>query len=153
MKGRKPKVENVVPFKEGGETRSMEERAAEAAKLHRSPFFNESQAAIWDEIAPELFKLGRLKPHFRHVAQEYVMALDRLRTIRADLFIEGDTYETKGRNGVQVKSRPEVAQQNETWRQWRALANDLGLSPAAERGLSSEMSDLFDDPANEFLGR
>ena len=152
MKGRKPKAGNVVPLKEGGETRSIEERATEASKAHRSLFFNESQGAIWDEIAPELFKLGRLKAHFVHAIHEYIAALARLRNLREFLNAEGLSYEPgSGRAGELKKAYPEVAQYNESWRQWRALANDLGLNPQAERGLGGAIRDLFDDPADEFL--
>lgn len=60
----------------------------------------------------------------------------------------GETYESETRNGKQIKSRPEVAQLNETFRQIRALANDFGMTPAAERGLSGsgQLGFSFPDP-------
>ncbi|MDD2870227.1 phage terminase small subunit P27 family [Neomegalonema sp.] len=152
MKGRKPSPEKVVPLRRGGETRSLDERAADEAAA-RKPFnLTADEAALWDEIAPELAKLGRLKAIFVHAVHEYVAALARLRAYRAELREDGETYEVKGRNGDQQKSVPAVAQYNESWRQWRALAAELGLTPASERGLGGAVRDLFDDPADEFLG-
>jgi len=66
--------------------------------------------------------------------------------------IAAEVYEVEGRNGVQLKAHPHVAQMNETWRQWRSLMGELGLSPTAERNMMPGQGDLFDDPASEFYG-
>jgi phage terminase small subunit len=58
----------------------------------------------------------------------------------------------QGRNGSQLKAHPHVAQMNETWRQWRSLMAELGLSPTAERNMMPGQGNLFDDPAAEFYG-
>lgn len=152
MKGRKPSHPNVVPLRQDGDTRTLEERADDLAKNLRPRGLEPAHRRLWDEIAPELAKSGRLKPLYVHTIHEYVIVLTRLRDIRADLAENGETYTVTGRNGTQEKSRPEVAQYNESWRNWRALAGDLGLSPSAERGLSTAIGDLFDDPAHEFIG-
>lgn len=152
MKGRKPNPGKVVPLRQGGgDDRSLDERAADEAEARKPVGLTEEEEVLWDDIAPELFKLGRLKTHFVHAVHEYVAALARLRNYRKVLKENGETYEVDGRNGVQVKSVPEIAQYNESWRQWRALATDLGLTPASERGLGGAIRDLFDDPSNEFL--
>ena len=151
MKGRKGKPENVTPLRPESDDRTLEERALDAAETLRPLGLSDDEGALWDEITPELFKLGRLKLHFVHVAHEYVAALARLRGYRAALADGEETYESEGRAGKQRKAVPEVAQYNESWRQWRALANDLGLNPQAERGLGGAIRDLFDDPADDFI--
>lgn len=152
MKGRKGRPENVTPLRPENDDRTLEERALDAAERMKPPGLSESEDWLWGEIAPELFKLGRLKAHFVHAVHEYVAVLSRLRNLREFLNSEGLSYEPgTGRAGKLKKAYPEVAQYNESWRQWRALANDLGLNPQAERGLGGAIRDLFDDPADEFL--
>ena len=152
MKGRKPTQTNVVPLKSDGDTRSLEERSLETAKSLRPRGISPAHRKLWDEIALELAKAQRLKPLYVHVVQEYVASLDRLRTLRKYLADHGETYEITGRNGKQIKNRAEVGQYNEERRMWLSLSDRLGLSPSAERGMTSAMGDLFDDPAREFVG-
>jgi P27 family predicted phage terminase small subunit len=125
--------------------------------------------------------LDRLKPHFLDTVLEYCQATVRLRDIRK-FFVDlqetrrlkkqfetaphtqigeiacehplaAEVYEVEGRNGMQLKSHPLVAQMNEVWRQWRSLMMELGLSPASERNMMPGQGDLFDDPSSEFYGR
>ena len=148
-KGRKPEVGTVVPFK-GDDGFSVEERhRLEAEKLCPANLDDDLQE-VWDRLAPELSLRGRLKPHFVDVVEEYCRAIARMKKLRASLLKEGETYTTYTRNGEQIKTRPEVAQLNETWRQWRSIVGMLGLSPADERGLAASQGDLFDDPFEQF---
>lgn len=146
MRGRRPEPESrVVQFKTDDGVPPDQRAANDAARL-RPQNLCPDEAAIWDRIAPELALLGRLKGHFVDVVAEYVRAVNRMRVLRETLMDEGEVYTVHGRNGSQHKSRPEVAQLNETWRQWRQLAAALGLTPADERGLALGQSDLFDNP-------
>lgn len=125
-------------------------------------------------------RLDRLKPHFVDTVVEYCRACVRLRDLRA-FFVDHEKAErlqreantpmhtalgatvtvnhplaaeihvTNGRHGEQLKSHPHVAQMNETWRQWRSLMAELGLSPTAERNMMPGQGSLFDDPAEEFF--
>lgn len=157
MKGRKPDPGNVVPL-HGAATAESEARRKEvaqrlAAELRPSGM-SDAIAAEWDRIAPVLADptLNRLKAQFVDVVLEYCRVVVRLRELRA-LFpgVGDETYEIEGRNGAQIKTRPEVAQINESWRQWRSLVAMLGLSPADARGLVEGQGDLFDDPANAYF--
>ena len=156
MRGRKPKPANVVPLHSGA-TAESEQRRKEAAKRKadelRPRGLTGDVRREWDRVAPMLADpaLDRLKPHFADVVLEYCRAIVRLRDLRASMpKLEDETYEISGRNGEQVKSRPEVAQINETWRHWRSLVAMLGLSPADERNLAPGQGDLF-DPADSYF--
>jgi P27 family predicted phage terminase small subunit len=126
--------------------------------------------------------LDRLQHHFVDTVAEYCRASIRLRDLRqffvdltaanklkrqaavplhtavTDSKVEcehplgAEVYEVEGRNGAQLKTHPLVAQLNETWRQWRSLMMELGLSPASERNLIPGQGDLFNDPAEGYLG-
>ena len=137
------KAEGGVPF---------EERCARLAADLKPFDLSEYEARVWDRIAPQLAMQERLKPHFVDTVAEYCRALMRMRSLRMTLHDEGETYTVKGRNGEQHKSRPEVAQLNETWRQWRNLTAALGLTPADERGLAAGNGDLFDNPFDKLGG-
>lgn len=178
MQGRKPKQSNVVPLK-GAKPRLPP--AALAKKLCPRGVTKEERKE-WMRVATMLAEpsLDRLKPHFVDAVLEYCRASIRLRTIRqffVDLQemrrvekesatarhtmigeiecehpISAEFYEVQGRNGAQLKQHPHVGQMNETWRQWRSLMMELGLSPASERNMMPGQGDLFDDPAAEFYG-
>lgn len=152
-KGRKPNLENVVPLK-AGDGVPLDERCEQMARDLKPFELTEYEALIWDRIAPQLAMQNRLKPHFVDTIAEYCRALIRMRALRSTLQEEGETYTVHGRNGQQYKSRPEVAQLNETWRQWRNLTAALGLTPIDERGLAAGQGDLFpgDNPFESFGG-
>ncbi|MCV6576278.1 MAG: P27 family phage terminase small subunit [Cohaesibacter sp.] len=132
-----------MPFvNEGGVPH--DERCARLAVQLKPDDLSEAEAKIWDRLAPQLAALGRLKNHYVDVVEQYCIAVVRLKDIRRELIAEGETYFVEGRNGRQEKSRPQVAQYNETFRQWRGLVAELYLSPAAERALAGQ-GDLFPD--------
>lgn len=145
-RGRNPNPESkVVQFKSDDGVPPEERAAVESARL-LPDFLSPDEVEIWERVAPELHMIGRLKGHFVDVLAEYCRAIARLATLRQQLKSDGEVYTTVGRNGTQWKSRPEVAQLNEAWRQWRNLAAALGLSPADERGLQIAQGDMFDNP-------
>ncbi|WP_339617215.1 P27 family phage terminase small subunit [uncultured Gilvimarinus sp.] len=104
-----------------------------------------AERAVWRRIAPELSKLGRLKPHFVDFVQEYCIVKVRMDETRCSLDKNDWTYVTVGRHGAQHKSRPEVAQLNDDWRKWNSLVAQLGLSPATELRFNDKQGSLFDD--------
>lgn len=179
MQGRKPKISNVVPLT--GAKAPRLSPAKLAAKLCPRGITKEERKE-WVRVATMLAEpsLDRLKPHFVDTIIEYCRATIRLRTIRK-FFVDlqemrrlekeaatpshsaigeiecehplaAEVYEVQGRNGSQQKAHPHVAQMNETWRQWRSLMAELGLSPTAERNMMPRQGNLFDDPAAEFYG-
>jgi len=118
---------------------------ARANNLRPDDELTEAELKIWDRTAPHLSMLGRLKPHFVDAFAEYCRIVRRLSDARKYLDEAEWIYITEGRNGQQLKSRPEVAQLNDDWRKWRTLVGEFGLAPAAERGMQSGQVDIFDD--------
>ncbi len=154
MKGRKPAESNVVPLT-GDELRGdFTAFAQDAANGLRPAGLDDDVRDVWDRIAPHVChpQVDRLKAH---MVQPFVLmcrALARyenLRLLMADPAV-GETYESHTRNGVQIKSRPEVAQMNESFRQFVTLARDFGLTPAAERGLKNAAQGKLPFEADDF---
>ncbi|WP_417624949.1 P27 family phage terminase small subunit [Paremcibacter congregatus] len=122
-------------------------------------------AAFWDDVAVALAEKNRLDPLFVWSVAELCHCLAKMAEYRAmfarkttvelegrAIEIEvGETYAVKGRNGTQIKARPEVAQFNETRRMALRLIGDFGMNPVAARSLTGVkgQGDLFDD-LNDF---
>lgn len=171
MRGRKPKVDNIVPMVLDGATGGLD--AARRAAIRRavdalrpSPLPPELRKE-WNRVATLLADpiVDRLKPRFADVILEYCRVNVRLRRLRSafDEFaekaaatdqpitaLEAELHVTEGRHGTQLKTHPYVAQMNEAWRQWRSLVAMLGLSPADERNMLPGQGDLFDESEREF---
>lgn len=142
-RGPKAKLDNVKQLPMHDEPQAVHVAKAEA--LRPGDLLTDDELKVWDRIAPHLAMLGRLKPHFLDALCEYCRVVRRLADARKYLDDKEWIYVTQGRNGVQYKSRPEVAQLNDDWRKWRSLVGEFGLAPAAERGMATGQGDLFDD--------
>lgn len=138
-------VDNVSTLPGCDGERSDQWHEDQAAQL--MPTLRAAEKKIWNVVAPELSRAGRLKALYVDVIAQYCVVYVRLNEARKTLDKKEWTYVTEGRHGDQIKSRPEVAQLNDDWRKWRSLVGELGLSPSAERGLQQVQGDLFD---NEF---
>lgn len=138
MRGRKPEPEtNVVQanFAREDGLSASEGHKAEADSMAPT-YFDEQQRQVWDEIAPFLVSLGRLKPIYVRALAELCETVVMMNELRETIAVTGLTYRVKGRNGSQQKTRPEAARENEMWRRWRSLTAMFGLSPADQRSVS-----------------
>lgn len=147
MAGRYP--ESVVakhPSFDQGKAAAEGNEAAHklAAKKLMPRGMSADEKRVWNRLAPDLLRLGRLKSHHVDFVQEYCVVKVRMDTIRSELDSSEWTYETIGRHGAQIKSRPEVAQLNDDWRKWNSLVAQLGLSPATELRFNDKQGSLFD---------
>jgi P27 family predicted phage terminase small subunit len=60
------------------------------------------------------------------------------------------TYTTRGRNGTQIKTRPEYVHMHEEWRLMKSFMSELGMTPVARARLKGAAQlGLFDDPLAE----
>lgn len=138
-----PSAKNVEIMQPTGEPNAAH---IQQAKNLRPKTLTLAERKFWDATAPQMVMLGRLKPHFAFAYEEYCIVVIKMRDTRAYLNKNGWTYESETRNGIQIKSRPEVAQLNDDWRKWRSLVGEFGLAPAAERGMKAgPQGDLFGD--------
>jgi len=176
MRGRKPAVSNVIPLTGA---KGVKLTPKQLANKLRPKNLTDEERKEWNRVAVLLAapEVDRLKPHFVDSILEYCRATIRLRAFRkffadneVDLSkdaevprgaervtgkagLDAEIYMVEGRNGIQLKSHPHVAQMNEAWRQWRSLMMECGLSIASERNMIPGQGSLFDDPAGEFYGR
>lgn len=138
-RGRKQQNEVVVPLTDEGATpHNLEERARHRLEEIRPEGMLVELLWVFDRLALPLCHptVNRLKPSNIMMFVQLCRAVVRHERITLELDELGETYESETRNGTQIKSRPEVAQLNETFRQIRTLANDFGMTPASERGLN-----------------
>ena len=143
-RGVKPNLDSVIPGPWGaGDLEVNESHIAAAADL--KPELTDEASFVWDQLAPELVMLGRLKRHHVHAFAEYCKVFARKTRFETEVDLEGWVYESSGRNGELLKIHPLAAQINETFRQWRSLAGEFGLTPASERGINTSQGELFDD--------
>lgn len=156
MAGRYPDAGNVAehPNYEQGAAASAEneQKHLDLSNKLKPEYLDEPRQRVWDRVAPELSKAGRLKPLFVDFVAEYCEVKVRIDQARAYLDTKGVgwKYKTVGRHGHQLKSRPEVAQLNDDWRKWNSLVNQLGLSPATELRFNDKQGDLFRDDFDNF---
>ncbi len=104
-----------------------------------------AERKVWNRIAPDLAQAGRLKPLFVDCVLEYCRAKSEMDELREFIEKHGRTYIVVGRNGEQIKNRPEVGQLNEVKRWWGSLVSRLGLSPADEQRFNDRQGILFSD--------
>ena len=155
MKGRKPASDNVVPLTGEAGGKNFAARAAQRARELRPDDMPFEVRAIWDRLAPPLCdpRRNRLNESNVFMFELLCKTIARMERLQLDVWENGETYESETRNGTQLKSRPEVGQLNEVWRQVRALASDFGMTPSAERGLSGDSQLGFsfgDEHENDF---
>ncbi|RAH99205.1 terminase [Acuticoccus sediminis] len=157
MRGRRPTIDNVVPLTEANEDAAAErevrllQRAEATAVALRPDGMDEETAAVWDRLAPLYAhpQVGRLKPIFVPAFELACQARARYERLRAFLVENGETYASMTRNGLQQKSRPEVAQMNVAFGQFRSLIERFGGDPFSDRALLSAtagQADMFDEP-------
>lgn len=105
----------------------------------------EDEKQVWDRIMPYLAKLDRLKPWYLDTLAEYCKVVAAMKRITLHLRVEGETYSSATRNGLQIKMRPEVGQLNELRRMLRSYVGDFGLTPAAEKQLTGMQRDWLEE--------
>lgn len=153
-KGRKPTQEKVVPLtEEGAPLHNLEERAQERLNELRPEGLSGQVLWTFNRLALPLCHptVNRLKPTNIFMFVQLCRAVVRHEALAIILDEEGETYESETRNGTQIKSRPEVGQLNETFRQIRGLASDFGMTPSSERGLEGAGQQLpfqFPEPGS-----
>jgi len=126
-----------------------DEDQAEADRLRPSARLENDELEVWDRIAPLLAAHDYLNDMFIDSLVEYCRVICELDSTVKFLRENGKTYSSETRNGLQIKSRPEVGQLNELRRMLRSYVSDFGLTPQARKQLETLQADLFDDDEQE----
>lgn len=121
----------------------------EANRLRPTSRLDPKELEIWDRIAPLLAAHDYLNDLFVDTLVEYCSVVEALDRNKKYLREHGETYSTKTRNGLQIKSRPQVAQVHELRRTLRGYVTDFGLSPQARKQLEAVQMDIFGDGDEE----
>lgn len=100
---------------------------------------------VWNRVAPDLARANRLKALYVDYVLEYCRTKVEMDELREFILVNDRTYKAVGRNGVQIKNRPEVGQLNEVKRFWNSMVAQLGMSPATELRFNDKQGNLFDD--------
>lgn len=151
MRGRKPNSDNVVPLTADSRVADFDAYAKTKAAELKPEKLPARVSKVWDRVAPRVCHptVDRLKAHNVEGFKLLCDSIARYEQLVAWLSRHHETYVTETRNGTQHKSRPEVAQRNEAFRQALTLLRDFGLTPAAERGMANGQA-AFDFGENDF---
>ena len=137
MKGRKPELGNVLPFK--GDM---------AARVVPEPldWMTEKAREVWGELAGYLVAKDRLQPQYLYQFAGYCESVANFFNATACLAVEGYWFETETRNGKQQKKVAMWSVQQEALAQMTRLSALFGLSPVDEARLKvGGQGDLFAD--------
>ena len=156
-RGRNPEQEVVVPMTEDGvQLHNLDERAKMRLEELRPEGMPDQLRWMFDRMALPLCHptVDRLTPVNGFMFMQLCRAIVRHERLILELDELTEIYESHGRQGVQIKSRPEVAQLNETFRQIRGLAGEFGMTPSTERSVTGgkQLGFKFADlPGEEYL--
>lgn len=155
-RGRRPNEQAIIPMREDGDAgHNLEARAiARAAELRPEGISSEVRW-IYDRLAPPLCHPTRNRLDEVNVFAFELLCetIARYRRLKLVLDEDGESYSTKGgRNGTQLRSRPEAAQVNVVWGQIRGMLNDFGMTPAGARalGAQAQLGFNFGDEDDDF---
>jgi len=116
-------------------------------------FMSDEGRKVWEDLAPHLVKLDRLKPHYELQLAAYCEAAGDFIRFTGEIAAFGSWFTTQTRNGTQEKKRATWGQRNDALATMTRLSALFGLSPVDERRLAvSNQGDLFDDLMRQLRG-
>ena len=143
MKGAKPSLDNVLPFK--GDTKRPVPPAPD--------FMSDEGRRVWEELAPHLVQKDRLDPVYEINFASYCEAAADFIRLTGEIAAYGSWFTTKTRAGTQEKHRATWKQRMDTiaiMMRWSAV---FGLTPVDEKriGLVGQ-GDLFGEMMRQLNG-
>lgn len=152
MKGRPPKPTQLRVLDGNAGKRALHTGEPDPPAIFHAPppaqLTDARAIALWTDLVPQLGRWVGLS-ELDLVGLELLCAaygrmhaaLDKLKELNST------TYETKGRNGLQHKTRPQLLHVHAEHALIKSLMAEFGLSPAARVRLKGiAQGDLFDDP-------
>lgn len=110
-----------------------------------SPKLNVKFTEYWDLLVPDIKNRDNVKPsHLKQLSLlcDMLVEYDILSQLVSEM---GYSYESEGRNGSQIKLRPEVQQLNRTRSEIRAYSVMLGLTLVKDTTITKkDMGDSWD---------
>jgi P27 family predicted phage terminase small subunit len=157
MKGRPPKPTHLKAIDGNPGKRAQDEAPPPASPLieivEPPEYMTSHGKDVWRVLQPQLAKIVGLSALDLIAFEGFCEAYGRYRLARETLIAatpDGEliktTYETHGRNGRQIKTRPEYVHMHEEWRLMKSLMSELGLTPVARVRLKGiAQFELFDN--------
>ncbi|QGP57438.1 putative phage terminase, small subunit, P27 family (plasmid) [Piscirickettsia salmonis] len=89
---------------------------------------------------------------FQFILESFAFSYGEWRTMSDIVDQQGATFETTTQAGeTMYRSRPEVAQRNEAWKQVKASLSELGLTPTAISRLNAQVSNAIESEIDQIL--
>ncbi|ALB24749.1 phage terminase, small subunit (plasmid) [Piscirickettsia salmonis] len=89
---------------------------------------------------------------FQKQLEIYASAYSDWRQLSTVIEQKGRTFETTTQAGdTMYRSRPEVAQRNEAWKQVKTSLSELGLTPTAISRLNAQVSNTIESEIDKIL--
>ena len=153
MRGRKPTPDymKLVHGNPGHRPIAGDGPKPEPKAMAAPAWLPEAARTEWTRIMPELVRWGLFTRLDAGALACYCIAFAQVRRAQKTLKGKQLTYETVGRAGKMLRSRPELAQMHEAMRQLSRFAAEFGLSPAARVRLrGTAQGELFPgDPVGD----
>lgn len=143
MKGQKPSLDNVIPMK--GDVNRPVPPAPD--------LMSEGAKAVWERLAPEMIRQGRLEPHYEDLFAAVCEAANDVIELSSNIAMEGRTYAVKTRNGMQQKKTASWQARLDALAQLRQLGALFGMSPVDDKRIgNAKQGDLLDELERKLNG-
>ncbi|ODN41005.1 phage terminase small subunit P27 family [Piscirickettsia litoralis] len=141
--GRKPKPTKIKKITGNPGCRKLNEHEPEPQNgIATCPdYFNEIARGAFESAVSDLEHMKIKTASFQKQLEIYACAYSDWRKLSEVIEKHGRTFETVTQAGdTMYRSRPEVAQYNEAWKQVKASLSELGLTPTAISRLNVHVS-------------
>ncbi|WP_081377963.1 P27 family phage terminase small subunit [Piscirickettsia salmonis] len=115
-------------------------------------YFDEIAKGAFESAVSDLEYMHIKTASFQKQLEIYASAYSDWRQLSAVIEQKGRTFETTTQAGdTMYRSRPEVAQRNEAWKQVKASLSELGLTPTAISRLNAQVSSAIESEIDKIL--
>lgn len=147
MRGRKPKPRHLRVIEGNPGKRALPEDGVRLPSEYAAPpeFLDEVARAAWERLVPPLVERGLFTVLDHDSIAAYCEAFSRWRKHEQSLKDAGqETFETHGRQGRMIRTRPELGIISEQIRLMTSIGSNYGFSPVARMRLKDVgQGDLF----------
>lgn len=115
---------------------------------------NEKLKAVWVEVVTDLDRLNRLNRTDSGTVECYVITLERVRRLQADIMAKGESYEVRTDSGTRLYKHPNMDTLLKSMQQLKGLAIEMGCTPASRGNVPNLIqSDLFEGKESNRFSR
>lgn len=109
---------------------------------------------MWDRLAPDMVRFGRLEPHHADMFAVYCEAVSDFIELTSNIAMMGRTYEVETRNGRQQKKTADWQARQDAIMIMTRVGALFGMSPVDDQRLATDgQGDLFDAIMDKLNGK